>query len=400
MRILLYCPNYLPATRYGGPIQSSHGLAKALVAQGHVVHVFTTNVDGRDRIDAPLAKPVDIDGVSVWYFAIQTPRRVYYAPAMGQALEAVVGQFDVVHTNGMFLWPGPKAARAAVHAGTPVVVSPRGMLMPELIIGRSTLAKKIWILAFERRHLSQAAAIHVTSEEEADGVRRLGLDRAQIVVIGNGVDLPDVPPDQAMIDDVWAGVPPGSRVAFLGRLDWTKGVDLAIKACAGVPGARLLIAGPDQIGLRAELEPTITYDTGGPCARFIGPISGPRKWAFLAGADILLAPSVKESFGMSVAEALAMATPVVCTEGVGAKTIVGALNRTLVTERDHEALARVVSELLAAPERCADIGRRAASLIRRDYSWDSIAAQMTRVYAGTATRDRTRDGNALSTNAA
>src|SRR5687767_6027187 len=46
MNILQVVPTYLPARRYGGPIESVHGLCKALVARGHDVTVFTTNVDG------------------------------------------------------------------------------------------------------------------------------------------------------------------------------------------------------------------------------------------------------------------------------------------------------------------------------------------------------------------
>jgi len=382
MRILLYCPNYLPAIRYGGPVRSSHGLAKALVAQGHDVHVVTTNVDGPDLIDTPLAVPVDIDGVSVRYFATQAPRRIYLSPMMGRVLEAEAGSFDVVHTNGMFLWPGPKAAAAAVRAGTPVVVSPRGMLAPELIAGRSTLVKKLWIASFERRHLANAAAIHVTSDEEADGVRRTGLDLAPISVIGNGVEIPAEPPDKTDVEEIWKGVPPGSRVALLGRLDWTKGIDLAIEACVHVSRARLLIAGPDQIGLRTKLEPTIPRDVDGkPVARFVGAVDGARKWALLAGADLLLAPSVKESFGMSVAEALAMGIPVVCTEGVGAKTIVNRLHSSLVVKRDAQALSGAIETMLLHPEHRAALGKQAVSLMHHEYTWHAIAAQMSDLYA-------------------
>jgi len=42
MRILEVIPSYLPATRYGGPIFSTHALSKALVERGHTVEVYTT----------------------------------------------------------------------------------------------------------------------------------------------------------------------------------------------------------------------------------------------------------------------------------------------------------------------------------------------------------------------
>ena len=46
LRLLHVVPTYLPALRYGGPIRSVHALCRALAADGHDVHVFTTSVDG------------------------------------------------------------------------------------------------------------------------------------------------------------------------------------------------------------------------------------------------------------------------------------------------------------------------------------------------------------------
>ena len=60
MRILHVAASYLPAVRYGGTIVSVHGLAKALAARGHDVHVFTTSVDGPVDSPVPLATPVDL----------------------------------------------------------------------------------------------------------------------------------------------------------------------------------------------------------------------------------------------------------------------------------------------------------------------------------------------------
>lgn len=380
MRILLYAPNYLPAIRYGGPVRSAHGLARGLVGFGHEVHVFTTNVDGPGLIDTPCETPVDVDGVKVRYFPLAAPKRIYHSPAMGRAIENEIASFDVAHINGMFLWPGPKVAVAAAKAGVPVVISPRGMLVPEMIAGRSTLVKHLWIRLMERRGLALAGAIHVTSGEEAQGVRRLGLDLASLAVIGNGVDLPDHPPAEATVARIWAGIPQGKRVAFLGRLDWTKGVDLAIAAVREIADAQILIAGHDQIGLRAKLEPELAREGGALAGRFIGPVDGEDKWALLAGADVLVAPSVKESFGMSVAEALAIGTPVICTDGVGAATIVAQIDAGCVVPRTHEALTAALAAVLSDGPRRAAFAARAAACMAAEYTWDAIARRMEALY--------------------
>ncbi len=370
MNILFYTPNYLPAVRYGGPIRSGHGLARALVDAGHRVQVFTTDVDGPNRLDVPLGVPVDLDGVTVSYFPIQSPRRLYRSPAMARAVAQALPDADVLHLNGCFLWPGPVLAALARRAGVPYVASPRGMLQRDLISGKSPLAKRLWIRGFERDLLSCAGAIHVTSQAEAVGLADLDLDLSPVQVVANGVEMP---PDPIPESRIWQTVPRGRRVAFLGRLDWTKGVDLALAAARKLPDAELRLAGPDPIGLRADLT---DQGLAGRNARFVGPLAGAEKWAFLAGADVLIAPSLRESFGLAVAEALAVGTPVICTPGVGAGALVASLDPACIAERNTSALARELAALLASSVRRQSFADHGPALIRRDFSWPGICSQM------------------------
>ena len=379
MRVAIYAPNYLPAVRYGGPVQSSHGLAKSLVGQGCAVDVFTTDVDGPDRLDVPLGVPVSIDGVSVHYFPIAAPRRIYRSPAMTAALDRLLPEADVLHINGAYLLPGPTAARIARRHSVPYVHAPRGMLAEDMIAGKSRWVKRAWIASFERAALRGAAAIQATAESEAEGLRRLGLDLAPIHVIANGVELP-ARVDSAQGETLWKDVPRGRRVAMLGRLDWMKGMDVAIGAIADLPDAHLRIAGPDHAGLRPSLE-TLARKAGVAAqVSFAGMIAGDRKWAFLAGADVVVVPSLRESFGITVAEALAVGTPVIVTEGVGASGLVRRIDPDCVVERTPQALASAMERLLRDPARRDAIGASGAALIAGDYGWPAIAARMIALY--------------------
>jgi glycosyltransferase involved in cell wall biosynthesis len=382
MRVLLFAPNYLPATRYGGPVRSAHGLARGLVELGHHVDVLTTDVDGPGRLDVALDRRSEMDGVQVHYCPIVPPRRLYYSPALARRAAELLPRADAVHVNGMFLWPGPHVSRATRRAGKALVISPRGMLMPEMVAGKSRRIKQAWIGLQERSNLAAATAIHVTSESEAEGLRTMRLDLAPVVTIGNGVDGPERQPGQAEIDAIWGKVPEGRRVAVLARLDWTKGIDMAIAAVRAHPDAVTLIAGHDQIGLRAELEPELTRDDGRVCGAFLGPLDGMDKWAFLAGADVLLVPSVSESFGMAVAEALVMGTPVIATEGVGAVTLLRRLDPGLVVPRNQAALNAALVTMLADPHRRAKISKAAISMSASDLCWRGIATQMCTLYSG------------------
>src|SRR5262249_55752953 len=124
------------------------------------------------------------------YFPTAWPRRIYRSPALARALADALPRFAVVHLHSVFLWPTWVAARLATKTNVPYVVSPRGMLIKELISRRSWAAKSAWIYFIERTNLTQAAAIHLTSELEAAELRRFHWQLRQLAVIPNAVDEP------------------------------------------------------------------------------------------------------------------------------------------------------------------------------------------------------------------
>ena len=194
MRILHVVPTYYPAVRYGGPIVAVHGLCRALAARGHELLVFTTNVDGPGITDTPVATPVNLDGVQIRYFPCPLLRRLYWSPALSQALRREIGNFRLVHLHSVFLWPTWAAARVARNVGVPYVLSPRGMLVKDLIARRSRLVKSAWIRLIERANVEQAAVLHLTSQLESTELAYFGWRLPRVAVIPNAVDEP-LPPN-------------------------------------------------------------------------------------------------------------------------------------------------------------------------------------------------------------
>src|SRR5262245_6166668 len=252
MRMLHVIPSYLPAVRYGGPIFAIHGLCKALAVRGHGVQVFTTNIDGPGNSPVPIGVPVNLEGVEVRYFPCPLLRRLYWAPALGRALESEIGGFDVVHLHSVFLWPTSAAARSARSAGVPYVLSPRGMLVRDLIGRRSWLANSAWMQIIERSKVEKAAAIHLTSQSEAAEIQRFGWHLPRRAVIPNGVDEPSPCGDKVGIEveGIAAEQP---LVLFLGRLSWKKGLDRLLRAFASTKAGKLAIVGTDDERLAPRL---------------------------------------------------------------------------------------------------------------------------------------------------
>lgn len=377
LRILHVVSAYYPAVRYGGPIRSVHGLAAALARRGHDVHVYTTSVDGAADLDVPLDRPVRLDGVDVHYFRVPAFRRLWWSPTLGRRLHTSIAEFDVVHIHAVFLWPMWAAARAAARAGVPFVVAPRGMLMRDVITRKSRFVKTAWINLVERTTLAQAAAVHVTAEVEGAELNALGLRSQRLAWIPNGVEWPqDYAPLAA---GPFSGLP--SRYAlFLSRISWKKGLDRLITAWQQVPDMVLVIAGNDDEDYRPRLEEMARQAGIAERVMFLGPVSDAHKWALYEQAQLFILPSYSENFGNVVAEAMAMGCPVAVTPEVGIAPFVQATGAGLVTSGEPAQLAAAIRQLLADPQRRAEMGARGRDAARTKLSWNGVAAQAEDLY--------------------
>ena len=358
MKILHVVPTYFPALRYGGPIVSVHGLCKALVARGHEVHVFTTNVDGDATLDVATDRAVEVDGVQVHYFPSPF-RRLYWSPAMRRALHGVRA-YDVVHSHAVYLWPGGAAAGAARAGGVPYVISPRGMLVPELIRQKSRLTKMLWLRLVERRGFAHASAIHFTSQLEWHDAERVGLPLPNPFVIPNGVDIPDRP----------TVVREDRTLLFLGRVNWKKGLERVIAELPRL-NARLIVAGNDEENLTPRLQ--AIAESLHADVKFVGPVYGRAKDEMLARAALFVLMSDSENFGNAVLEALAMETPAVLSDGVGLAAEVVRAGAGVI---GFDAVPALLEDATAR----AHMGRLGHALVESRFAWPIVAKQMEELY--------------------
>jgi glycosyltransferase involved in cell wall biosynthesis len=375
MRVLHVVPTYLPAVRYGGPIYSVHALCTALASRGHDIHVYTTNVDGPGISDVSLTEPVPVDGVNVRYFACGLGRRLYRSPEMRRALKADVSRFDVLHLHSVFLWPTLAAARAARRAGVPYVLAPRGMLVRSLIERKSRFIKTGWIWAFERANISGAAAIHVTSELEQAELANLGLPNQRIVIVANGIEIPDLNrPCRSPAASA------SSYVLSLGRISWKKGLDRLLCAMVYVPNTELLIAGNDEENYEARLKIMVRELGMSERVHFLGPVHGEKKWGLIRSAAVFALPSYSENFGMAALESMACGCPVVVTPDVGLAAAIREAGAGIVADGEPKELGAALSALISDPARRQAMGEAGQKLARQNYSWTGIAEQMEHVY--------------------
>jgi len=385
MKILHVVPTYLPATRYGGPIHSVHGLCRGLVEAGESVDVLTTSVDGDQDSDVPHEQPVELDGVQITYFRSRVGRRLYWAPAMQRALERTIGQYDIVHLHAVYLWPTNMAARVAHSAGVPYVISPRGMLVPELVSRKNAWVKNGWLTLIESLTLAHAAHVHMTSARELEDARRLPLPLPSPVIVPNGVNGPERDFRGQISERARALIAGGPYVLFLGRVHWKKGLPRTVEALRGTT-MRLLVCGPDDEGFASELRKLAESLGVGGQVRIEGAVAGADKWALLEAARCVVLASDNENFGNVVPEAMWMKTPVVVSDRTGAAEVVERAGAGLVCERTPEAVRAALLELWQNDAQRAAMGEAGERYARDNLTWRSVAERMLSCYESTVQR--------------
>lgn len=379
MRLLLVSLYFHPARRYGGPVASTWGLARALAAHGVAVRVLTTDADGPRRLDVPAGWRVLEPGLEVRYARRRFGELV--APRWLAALPREIARADVVHVSGLLVWALPLVSVLCRVFRKPLVISPRGMLMTAAL-GTKAGKKAPFLAVLGALGVGRQALFHATAGSEAEAIRER-FPPARVAVVGNGVEIPPA-------DAAWprlANVPPGDYLLYLGRLHPFKGVGGILEAFAAADTdgrAHLVLAGTGDAEYRAELEASSKKLGLAGRTLFLGEVEGGEKSALLAHAAGLVLASRSENFGVAVAEALAHGTPAVVTRTAPWSGLEEHRAGFWVGPEDLAAgLARL---LASSPDERRAMGARGRAWVERELGWDAVAARMMEVYAEAVAR--------------
>jgi glycosyltransferase involved in cell wall biosynthesis len=383
MRVVHVCAYFAPAFVYGGPPRSVLGLCRAERDAGIDVRVVTTTANGDSELDDSASRPVDYAGIPVRYCARSRPRRLFYAPALQDAVAAELQQADVLHIHGLWNAAVWTAARTAWRLRKPYVLSPRGMLTPAALT-HHRWRKKLAFSVADRNVIRHAARLHATSFSECQALNCIP-ERGRAVFVPNGIELDPLTPNGPSIRRQLNAPDDAPLVLFLGRIHPIKRLDLLAEAFATVirqhPTARLVIAGPDEHGHRAVVEPLFASFSNS--VTWTGKVDDAVKRQLLDAADAVVMCSDSESFGMSVAEAMAVGTPVVVTRTCPWPDVESHATGYWV-DQNSESIGGAINSLLADPDAANEMGRRGKALIASRYTWQHAAAALIREYEAIA----------------
>ncbi|MCU0283235.1 MAG: glycosyltransferase family 4 protein [Candidatus Nanopelagicales bacterium] len=387
MRILHLAWEY-PPVMYGGLGRHVHALAHAQARAGHEVVVITQAQDL-----PPGAEPESADDGPVRVLRVPGGARPEGHEELLAHVAAMEGQFtwggsrmlvdwqpEVIHAHDWMVAHSAVALRAA--SGAPLVATIHATEAGRRAGWVSTpLSARIHEV--EGWLATTADAVITCSATMAEEVRLL-FGRTDAHVVANGIDLQQWrvdPDDVARLRADLAGA--GPLLAYTGRVEFEKGVQTLLAAMpellARHAGLRLVVAGRGSH--LPELQRQAASMSLDGAARFLGWVSEADLRAIVAAADVVVAPSLYEPFGLVALEAASLGTPLVVsgTGGLAEFAREGDRARTF-RPGDPANLAAAIEADLADPAAATARAARARRAVLEEHDWHRLAGQTVAVY--------------------
>jgi glycosyltransferase involved in cell wall biosynthesis len=273
---------------------------------------------------------------------------------------------DIVHiaTEGPLGWSALRAARSL---NLPVVASfHTNFHNYSRYYGLGWLQRPLnaYLRGFHNRARLTLAPTRTLAERlETDGYRNLG-------VMARGVDTAAFHPQRRdpALRLSWGVAADDPALIYVGRLAPEKNLSLLVDTFRAIqavrPGSRLVMVGngPELRRLRQEHPDFI----------LAGPRTGEDLARHYASADLFLFPSLTETFGNVLLEAMASGLATVAFDYAAASEHVQhGVNGVKASYGDENGFMRLATELVIAPETVNRLGR-AARLTAGGLAWDGV----------------------------
>ena len=373
MRILHIYKDYAPVL--GGIENHIRILAEAQAARGHDMTVLVANPVRRTTVET-------LNGVRVikaarWATVASTP----ISPALFRQTARL--KADVAHLH--FPHPPGEVANWLLHPAKATVIA-----------YHSDVVRQASILRFYKplmkRVLAKADAIIYGSPPMKNSVY-LQPHAAKLHLIPYGIPLDRflAEPSGAEIDRVQAHYPAvtsdKSKLLFVGRLRYYKGLNVLIEALPNID-AQLLVVG---IGPMLEEWQSLAQARGvADKVAWLGEVPDEDLPALYHQSDVFVLPAThtSEAFGLVQVEAMASGVPTICTElGTGTSYVTQHEQTGLVVPpNDPHALAEAINRLLADPARRKALGAAARQRAQAEFSVERMIDRVEDLYQSLISR--------------
>lgn len=154
---------------------------------------------------------------------------------------------------------------------------------------------------------------------------------------------------------------------FVGSLKPRKGLHLLLQACnllrqQGYSRYTLLIVGDGP--QRLELETFCQAHNLTDCVQWIGHVDYANLGSYFQQADVFVLPTLEDTWGMVVLEAMAMGKAILCSKWAGAAELVmDGDNGYVVDPKDPQAMAALMQKFIAEPTLSKQMGQCSGRIV-------------------------------------
>lgn len=238
------------------------------------------------------------------------------------------------------------------------------------------------------------------TDSVAEEYRKLGVDESHIHFVPNGVDLNrfNRPSEDRSLVRARIGVS-ADEILFLavGRHHRKKNYSALVEAAAllkkrGSRSFKVMLVGAGVMTLREQVEQLgvadqlILHEQVGPAAHDDMPpeLPGDALVSLYRAADIFVFPSLIETFGIVLVEAMAAGLPIITTDAPGCRDIIRkGRDGIMVPPHDNDALADAMFQVMMDPAQCEVLAEKARRRAQ-DFSWDLVVERYLAIYCASA----------------
>ncbi|TGK01298.1 glycosyltransferase family 1 protein [Leptospira langatensis] len=285
---------------------------------------------------------------------------------------------DIVHvvTEGPLGW---SAVRAARHVGIPVVSDFRTNFHAYAKYYKFGFMGKI-VHNYLRGLHNRTQTTLVPTAQIAGQLQSTGYSNVQVVSRGIDSDLFHPARRNTSLREEWGLKPADTAILYVGRLAPEKNLDLLVRSFrkiqSKVPNAKLVLVGDGP-----SKEKLITEN---PDFIFRGMRKGQDLAEHYATGDLFLFPSLTETFGNVVVEAMASGLPIVAYDYAAANQHLKHGKSALLCGFDKEEEFIEQSCLLAENKKLAQKLGGQARKTASECTWEDVTDSLESIYAGVA----------------
>lgn len=384
LKIGFFIPNFIPAWRFGGPVNTTYELGKRLAQKGHQVNIYCTDVSNnrKIRINQKLKK---IQGMRIYYFRnlsnkLASNYKLFFPFEMRNYLTAELEKLDIIQIQDVYTIISFWLLKANRKFKKPIFVSPFGGLSP-LAQGRFRFIRN-YLNKILIRLLQKADVIFAQTIEEKNTLQKFGLLNTEILQNGINIQQFQNLPSKMIFRKKFGYSKNDIIILYLGRINRIKGLDYLLKAFSEIKNRKnlkLVLIGPDDNYLNVLIK-LIKHLNLNNDVRIIKGLYGDEKIEAFSGSDIFCLPSNYDCCPNSMLEALASGLPVITTNTNGLSYLVRERTGIVIPPKDIEKLKNALIYFIKNPKKIKEFGSLGREKIINRYDWKILSDLLESYY--------------------